>query len=141
MNLSVSAIVTITILVLAIVAIATFFIATGGGAAGRAEMQRTFTEGCLVVCSMEQRIDVRAVRLAYTKFDDWQSSCEQLYGISQGAYLQCLEHCACGALPTLCERLQGAARNVGANCPFLCEAALTSNATRLLYKDCECTCD
>ena len=138
MQLPISAAIGIAIAVMAVVAIVAFVVTTGGGAARQAEMQKQFAEGCLVICSMEQRTDAPAVRLAYAGFEEWQSACEQIHAVDRGAYLQCLEKCACGSLPTLCERLQRAARDVAANCPFLCTAALEHNATRLLYQGCDC---
>ena len=140
MKLPISLIVILAIVVLVLLVLVSFFLTAGGGAASRTELQRSFTEGCLVICSMEQRTDVASVRSAYIAFDSWQRACEQLYSVDRGAYMQCLTQCSCGTLPTLCERLQRAVNDVGADCPYLCEAALTHPATRGLYGDCDCRC-
>lgn len=142
MQLPISAVVTIALVLIVLVALVVFFYATGGGAAARTELQKKFAEGCLFICSLDDPNDLAAVRLRYSAVNDWQRTCEQLHGVERGAYLQCLGLCGptCASLPGLCDRLQVAAADVGADCPWLCEVARTNNATRGLYENCDCNC-
>jgi len=132
--------VAIAILVVVLIAVVAFFMSAGGGATAQTTLQRQFTEGCFTICPMPQRQDEGIVRATYASFDLWQRACEQVHGVQRGAYLQCLERCSCGTLPTACDRLQWAASNVGADCPYLCEAAINHPSTKLLYSGCQCTC-
>ena len=136
MKLPISTTVAIIIVVIALAAIVAFFWAMGGGAAGRTEMQKQFTEGCLLLCGLEEKT-ATAGRAAYIAYDNWRYACEQLYGLPGSPHLQCLERCACATLPTLCDKIQSLARDVADDCLTICDLAAAHPA----YKDCECKCE
>jgi len=138
MQLPMSVMVGIAIVVIAIVVIIAFFVSTGGGAARQSELQNTFTRNCLSICA---RADRNTINLA-TTYPQWQSTCEELYGVEHGAFVQCLEFCACGMVSDDCAFLCGFKGNAISESawPGFCDRVKTNYVTEAKYGNCDCLC-
>jgi hypothetical protein len=131
-----TAIVIIAIVALVLAVVAAFFISTGGGAAGRQELERQFSLGCFSVCGRPDRTEINLA----ASFPEWAQACEQLYSV-QGAYLQCLDRCGAGCLKPLepCEYLC-AFRSLVTDFDAFCSEIKTGSNTAGTYGSCDCSC-
>jgi len=135
MKIPTSVLIAIAVLVVAMTIIVAFFTMAGGGAARRTELQTTFTQNCIAICAMPDR---GTINLA-AAYPQWQSACEQLYGIPTSASAQCLERCECARLAGPCEFLCRFENTVSDWLTF-CEHIRTHSSTQATYGNCDCEC-
>jgi hypothetical protein len=136
-SLPVSSMVLIVIAVIALIAIISFFVMVGGGAMNRTELEKTFRQGCISICDMDDRATMNLA----VKYPVWQNACEQLHGVEKGAYMQCLDFCGCLVPPRPCEYLCGFNKLIdidGWN--TFCTQIREHPSTAETYGKCDCAC-
>jgi hypothetical protein len=75
-----------------------------------------------------------------TTYPQWQSACEELYGVAPGAFVQCLELCQCGQVADPCAYLCTFRDSLADLWDSFCNDIRTNIRTQAKYGSCSCIC-